>query len=47
MRSQGNKMDSGDWKFGLFAAGCVAVGIGTIAAIVYIIVSIAKFAWGS
>ena len=40
-------MDFGDLKFGLFIAGCVAGSIAVIAGVVYVIVTVAKFAWGS
>lgn len=40
-------MDFGDLKFGLFIVGCAIGGIGVISIIVYIAVTVAKFAWGS
>lgn len=40
-------MDFGDLKFGLFMAGCVAGSIAVIVGVVYLVVSVAKFAWGS
>lgn len=40
-------MDFGDLKFGLFIAGCVVGSIAIIMGIVYGIVKVAKFAWGS
>lgn len=40
-------MDFGDLKFSLFIIGCVIGGIAAIAGIVFVIVSVAKFAWGS
>lgn len=40
-------MDSGDFKAGLVVMGIGAAIIGAIAGIVYVIVSVAKFAWES
>lgn len=39
-------MDKGDVGFGFLIAGCVAGGLGGIAVVVYIIITVAKFAWG-
>lgn len=40
-------MDKGDLGFGLLIAGCIAAGIGALAGVVYVIVSVAKWTWGS
>ncbi len=39
-------MNSEDIKFDLFLAGIAIGGIGAIVGFVYLIVSVAKFAWG-
>lgn len=40
-------MDSSDLKSGLAVAAIIGSGIFALAGIVYLIVSVAKFAWGS
>lgn len=40
-------MDFGDVKAGLFVIGIIGGTILVLAGIVYVIVSVAKFAWGS